>query len=74
MIISIENSGKITEEEKFPFAVFFYKKKGVIPLSARFAVIPFSPTLSSSTIFLPYFIYFYSVFSISRQLSLKMFR
>ena len=71
MIISIENTGKITEEEKFPYAVFFYKKKTVIPLSARFAVIRFSPTLS---IFLPYFNYFYSVFSIFRQLSLKMFR
>lgn len=27
MIISIENTGKITEEEKFPYAVFFIKRR-----------------------------------------------
>ena len=27
MIISIENSGKITEEEKLPYVVFFLKKR-----------------------------------------------
>ena len=28
MIISIENSGKITEEQKLPYVVFFLKKEG----------------------------------------------